>query len=120
MQKDVLMAMFFILDSLRNLRIWGGKHTELRNLTKGLPMWLTSSRQGQRIIDKAIHKLGNLRFILAKKSTGQIHCSLNPRRVKDISFFLDNIAKLIEKEELGDNCSAENILAEIQKHLENI
>ena len=63
---------------------WGGKHTEVRNLRKGLPSHVLSTKEGQKLVDKAIKELINNGWLLSKKSTGQIHVSLNPRMKKEI------------------------------------
>lgn len=68
--------------------MWGGKHTEVKNLVKGLPNHFLSNRQGQKIFKKAIKELKNKEFLLSKPSTGEEHIFLNPRKVKDIQEFL--------------------------------
>ncbi len=56
---------------------WGGRHTDARNLRKGLPTHISSTKEGQRLIDDAIKELVNNGWLLAKRSTGEIHVSLN-------------------------------------------
>lgn len=63
---------------------WGASHTEERNLTKGLPSHLI----GSKVTKKAIKELYQLGFLLSKKSTGSIHVSLNPAKMKEIFEFL--------------------------------
>lgn len=73
-----------ILIDLIESRRWGGKHTEIRNLHKGLPDYLLNTRQGKKAFDKAVRELINSGWLLVKKSTGEIHVSLNPRFSKEI------------------------------------
>ncbi len=68
---------------------WGGRHTEARNLRKSLPSHISSTKQGQKLIDDAIKELSNAGWLLAKKSTGEIHVSLNPRMKKEIMEFVN-------------------------------
>ena len=76
--KDVVMKKF--LRKLMNLNIWGGRHTELKNLQKALPAHL----RGGKEMKKAIKELINLEFLLIKPSTGELHVSLNPHKSKEI------------------------------------
>lgn len=73
-----------IIDSLITPPRWGGKHTDVRNLRKGFPANISSTKEGQKLVDKAIKELINDGWLLAKKSTGEIHVSLNPRMKKEI------------------------------------
>jgi len=73
-----------IIRSLISTSTWGGKHTELRNLKKGLPTILTSTKKGQKLINKAIKDLINKQFLLIKPSTGELHASLNTKMKKEI------------------------------------
>jgi hypothetical protein len=63
---------------------WGASHTEERNLSKGLPSHLA----GAKVTKDAIKELYQLEFLLSKKSTGEIHVSLNPQKMKEIFEFL--------------------------------
>lgn len=69
--------------------MWGGKHTEIKNITKGLPDTFLSDHEGKKIIKKAIKSLINDGWIIAKKSTGEIHVSLNPRKTREIKQFIE-------------------------------
>lgn len=69
---------------------WGGRHTEARNLRKSLPSHISSTKQGQKLIDDAIKELSNNGWLLAKKSTGEVHVSLNPRMKKEIMEFVNS------------------------------
>ena len=73
-----------LLRKLVNLNMWGGKHTELLNLKKCIPKHL----RGTKDTDKAIKELIQNFFILTKKSTGEIHVSLNSEKKKEIHEFL--------------------------------
>ena len=55
--KEVIMKRF--LRKLMNLNMWGGKHTEIKNLQKTLPNHL----RGTKEMKKAIKELINLRFL---------------------------------------------------------
>jgi hypothetical protein len=56
----------------------GGKHTEVRSLVRGFDKGHADA------VEKSIKKLIRLNIIIAKKSTGQLHVSLNPRRIGEI------------------------------------
>ena len=73
-----------ILRKLMALEKWGGAHTELINLFKGLPKHL----RGEKITHESVEELYKMNFLLAKKSTGEIHVSLNTERKKEILAFL--------------------------------
>ena len=77
-----------ILESLITPPRWGGKHTEIRNIKKGFPLHISSSKEGQKLIDKVIKVLINDGWLLCKKSTGELHVSLNPHMKKEIMEFL--------------------------------
>ena len=72
------------LRKLVNLNIWGGRHTELKNLQKSLPARLRGTKEHK----KAIKNLINLEFLNIKPSTGEIHVSLNSHKQKEIFEFL--------------------------------
>lgn len=66
---------------------WGGKHAEIKNIKKGFPSNIISSNKG-KLIDNAIKELANDCWLLRKKSTHEIHVSLNPKMKKEIMEFL--------------------------------
>lgn len=72
------------LRKLVNLNIWGGRHTEIRNLQKSLPDHLRGTREHK----KAIKELINKEFLNVKPSTGEMHVSLNSHKQKEIFEFL--------------------------------
>ena len=82
MDKTLIMKRFLI--KLINLNIWGGRHTELRNLKKSIPTHL----RGEKITEEAIKELISMEFIIAKKSTGEIHISLNSHKQQEIYEFV--------------------------------
>ena len=88
--KEVIMVRF--LRKLMNLNIWGGKHTESKNLLKALPKHL----RGEKVTDEAMKELYRLEFLMSKPSTGEIHISLNPRKKKEVSEFLEKHKSLSE------------------------
>jgi hypothetical protein len=73
------------LRKLINLNIWGGRHTELRNLKKAIPRHL----RGGKEVKKAIKELLNLGFLTIKMSTSEHHVSLNSHKQKEIYEFLE-------------------------------
>ncbi|HKZ34165.1 MAG TPA: hypothetical protein VJ142_02950 [Candidatus Nanoarchaeia archaeon] len=72
------------LRKLTNLSIWGGRHTEMKNLQKALPDYLRGTKEHK----KAIKELINLGFLNVKPSTGELHVSLNAHKQKEIFEFL--------------------------------
>jgi len=72
------------LRKLVNLNIWGGRHTEIRNLQKSLPDYLRGTKEHK----KAIKELINKEFLNIKPSTGELHVSLNSHKQKEIFEFL--------------------------------
>jgi len=73
------------LRKLINLNIWGGRHTEMKNLQKGLPSYAIGTKEYK----KAIKELINLGFLTVKPSTGELHVGLNSHRQKEIFEFLE-------------------------------
>ncbi len=72
------------LRKLMNLGIWGGRHTELKNLSKALPKHLRGCKETK----VAVKELANREFVNIKISTGEKHVSLNSHKLKEISEFL--------------------------------
>mgnify|MGYP001619258776 CR=1 FL=1 len=50
-------VMWLIIEKLARMNRWGGSHTEITNLTKGLPLHYIRSNKGKRTIQKAIKEL---------------------------------------------------------------
>ena len=78
----VIMKRF--LRKLVNLNIWGGRHTEIKNLQKALPAHLRGTKEHK----KAIKLLIKMNFLKIKPSTGEFHVSLNSHKQKEIFKFL--------------------------------
>lgn len=74
------------LRKLINLNIWGGRHTEIKNLQKALPDHLRGTKEHKRAIKELINK----GFLNVKPSTGEIHISLNSHKQKEIFEFLQD------------------------------
>jgi len=83
--KIVIMKRF--LRKLINLNIWGGRHTELKNLQKAPPSHLRGTKEHK----KAIKELLKKQFLNIKPSTGEKHISLNSNKQKEIFKFLEEI-----------------------------
>lgn len=80
--KEAIMRRF--LRKLMNLNMWGGKHTEIKNLQKSLPDHL----RGTKEMKKAVKELIDRGFLNVKPSTGELHISLNSHKQKEIYNFL--------------------------------
>ncbi len=80
--QTVIMKRF--LRKLVNLNIWGGRHTEIKNLQKALPDHLRGTKEHKRALKELINK----GFLNAKPSTGELHVSLNSHKQKEIFDFL--------------------------------
>ena len=89
MNKDVNQVIWHILSKLDRMGKIGGSHTEIINLEKGLPMHFRSSKQGKKIIQKVIKEMIDREYLLQKPSTGEIHISLNPRKLNEIKEFVE-------------------------------
>jgi len=85
-KKDII---FLIIAKLIRMDKWGGAHTEVRNLTRGLPQRYASSNKGKKLIQQAIKDLVNYGFLFVKISTKEQHCSLNPKKAKEILQFYE-------------------------------
>lgn len=88
MDKDIINIMWLMLSKLNRMNKIGSSHTEITNLYKGLPQHFKSNKQGKKKIDKAIKELFRKEFLLQKPSTGEIHVSINPRKIKEIKEFI--------------------------------
>ena len=80
---EIIMKRF--LRKLLNLNIWGGRHTELKNLHKALPSHLRGSKESKNAIKELLKK----QFLNIKPSTGEKHVSLNSHKQKEIYEFLE-------------------------------
>ena len=80
--KEAIMKRF--LRKLLNLNIWGGRHTQLKNLQKALPSHLRGSKESKRAIKELVER----EFVIIKPSTGEKHVSLNSHKQQEIYNFL--------------------------------
>jgi len=87
MEKESVM--WFMLNKLVRMNKIGGSHTEIKNITKGLPEQFTRNKKGRKIIREAIKELINKELIRVKPSTGEIHVSINPEKISEVSEFLN-------------------------------
>jgi len=78
-EKEVVKALI-LLKLFRKGKI-GGAHTDLRNASKGI-------KEDSKIVNKAIEELNKESLLLGKKSTGEIHVSLNPRQIGEIKEYI--------------------------------
>lgn len=81
-----------ILRELLRRNVIGGAHTPLANVTHYLPDMFLHDKKGQKSIEKGVKELVNLGWVLVlQKRTGKgsdLHISLNPRLLKEISAHL--------------------------------
>ncbi len=82
--KEAIMKRF--IRKFVNLNIWGGRHTELKNLQKSLPLHLRGSKESKA----ALKELLKRQFFIIKPSTGEKHISLNSHKQKEIYNFLED------------------------------
>lgn len=89
---EITAVKSLILNKLTRSHTWGGKHTPLDFVLKGLPGRFRMTHSGQKTIEKAMKELENDQWIsLIQKRTGKgydVHVSLNPRKVAEIQSFL--------------------------------
>jgi len=81
---EVEYIMKRFLRKLMNLNIWGGRHTELKNLSKALPKHLRGSKETKQAIKELLRR----EFITIKLSTGEHHVSLSSHKQKEIYDFV--------------------------------
>ena len=74
----------FVLYKLARRRLWGGKHTSIDNLPKGVPKHLWKD------VREAVQSLIKEGLILTKPTSYGLEVSLDPRKKKEI-------LKIIEK-----------------------
>jgi hypothetical protein len=86
MQEQELTAELLL--KLYRKGIWGNRHTPIKNLYHRV------SQINIRESKKAIKELSNLNWIQLKKSTGEIHISLNPHKKNEIKNFILKILKI--------------------------
>ncbi len=93
--EDVDVLKKLILQKLIRPNLWGGKHTPLDFVKKGIPEHYRNTHKGKRVFEKALKDLVNDGWIIiVAKRTGKgsdEHISLNPRKVSDIKQFLEKM-----------------------------
>ena len=89
---DIKILKKLILQKLVRGNIWGGKHTPLDFIAKGIPEHYRNTHKGKKVFEKALKELKNDGWIvILSKKTGKgsgDHISLNPRKVEEIKQFL--------------------------------
>lgn len=84
-----------ILQKLIRSNTWGGKHSPRDFIMKGLPEQYRNQHKGRKAIEKAIKELTNNEWVfMITKKTGKgsdTHVSLNPRKVREIQQFLEQV-----------------------------
>ena len=78
-----------ILEKLMKRRMWGGKHTEERNLFKGLEKHIIGSRESKEALKELIQN----GFLIKQKKTHEDHYSLNPDKMDEIYAHLEKLHK---------------------------
>lgn len=82
-----------ILQKLVRANMWGGKHTPMDFVKKGIPEHYRNTHKGQKAIDEAFKELINDGWvILTLKKTGKgadEHVSLNSKKVSEIRQFME-------------------------------
>ncbi len=91
---EVKIIKKLVLQKLIRGNVWGGKHTPLDFVKKGIPEHYGNTHKGQRVFDEMLKELMNEEWIITLvKRTGKggdKHISLNPRKVSEIKQFLEN------------------------------
>ena len=88
-EEDVLKKL--ILQKLIRGNVWGGKHTPLDFVIKGVPEHYRNTHKGKKAVEKVLKELTNDEWIIIlAKRTGRgsdDHVSLNPGKVSEIKQF---------------------------------
>ena len=79
-KKEVLDIQKKMIRMLKNKKKFGGAHTETIHLRNCVPKHL----RGEKIVDFAVKDLFDKGILINKQSTGEIHCSLNTAKLKEI------------------------------------
>ena len=79
-----------IIRKLVRWQKWGGAHTE--NILNGLPNHL----RGDKLVKKVLKELEKNEWIIPAKKTGEIHYSLNSKKVDEILQFYEKYCKNAE------------------------
>ena len=90
---DAVILKRLVLQKLVRANVWGGKHTPLVFIQKGIPEHYRNTHKGMKALEKALKELVNDEWVvLHQKRTGKgsdEHISLNPRKVSEIKQFLE-------------------------------
>ena len=79
-KREILNIQKKMIRMLKNKKKYGGAHTETIHLRNCVPKHL----RGEKIVDAAIKDLFNKGILINKQSTGELHCSLNTAKLKEI------------------------------------
>ena len=79
-KKEVQDIQKKMIRMLKNKKKFGGSHTETIHLRNCVPKHLI----GEKIVDFAIKELFDKGILINKQSTGELHCSLNTTKLKEI------------------------------------
>jgi len=74
-EKELLQA---IVEKLYRLRYIGGRHTEMKNIHKGM------KGISERELEKAVKYLVNKGIIQLHIKTKETHVSINPKKMKEV------------------------------------
>jgi len=90
---DIYVLKRLILHKLIRADMWGGKHTPLDFIVRGIPEHYRNTHKGKKAIEKVFKNLLNDGWILVlSKKTGKgsgDRVSLNSRKVNEIKQFLE-------------------------------
>jgi len=75
-----------ILKKLFDMRCWMGKHTNIHNLSKGLP----PHARDKKMISKIVSTLVKKEWILTKPTHYGLELSLNIKKKQDIENYIEN------------------------------
>lgn len=74
-EKELIQA---IVEKLYRLRYIGGRHTEMKNIHKGM------KGISEKEIERAVKYLVNKGVIQLHIKTGETHVSINPKKMKEV------------------------------------
>lgn len=82
----------WILNKMRSHRFIGGKHTDIKNIRKGVP------QNYYKKIDKQLNELRKMGFVVFYVKAGAKHVSINPHVLNDVNEFIrKNYTRVIFK-----------------------
>lgn len=74
-----------ILKKLFDMRCWGGKHTSIHNMQKGLP----GHARDSKVIVKVVNQLIQAEWVLSKPTHYGLELSLNIKKKEQIEAYLE-------------------------------